>query len=152
VDVPEPSPLFWEHLSRRVADAVATPAPVRRPWLGWLSQPSSAWAAGLAALALVAGVSISTRLGAPPDPTTGTALPVVAQQVEAPPVEPDDLEGDEAWALVRSIADEVGWDEAHAVGLSARPGAAERMALELTSREQSELAGLIEAELKRSGA
>lgn len=152
VAVPEPSPLFWDHLSRRVADAVATPEPAGGAWLGWLARPASAWAAGLASLALVAALSWSARPGSGPEPGTAPVPPVSVQQAEvAGSSDPDDIEADEAWALVRSVADEVGWDDAHAAGLSARPGAAERMALELSSREQSELALLIEAELKRPG-
>ena len=43
VDVPEPSPLFWDHLAARVGDAIARePAPV--PDRGWWS-PRLAWAA-----------------------------------------------------------------------------------------------------------
>ena len=37
-EVPEPSPLFWEHLSRRVSDAVASSdTPTRRVAVGWRS-------------------------------------------------------------------------------------------------------------------
>src|ERR1051325_8890597 len=52
VDVPEPSPLFWDHLSRRVREAVAaeeltTPT---RSAAGWtLSWRSWAWAGAVAA-------------------------------------------------------------------------------------------------------
>src|SRR5438105_826932 len=46
VDVPEPSPLFWDHLSQRVREAVAAEdAP------GTLFPGSPAWIRGLAGLA-----------------------------------------------------------------------------------------------------
>jgi hypothetical protein len=61
------------------------------------------------------------------------------------------IENDAAWALVRSLADQVEWDEAHEAAISARPDAAERLTAELTSREQSELAQLLQRELKRPG-
>jgi hypothetical protein len=61
VDVPEPSPLFWDHLSARIRDRVAhepPPASVRdnplsrlTDWLtGWGSAPRWAFAAALLAL------------------------------------------------------------------------------------------------------
>jgi hypothetical protein len=152
VDVPEPSPLFWDHLSRRVADAVDEPLPAPRGWPGWLFRPASAWAAAVTSLALVAALSFSTRptsqpgIGGAPNPSDAR------QHATAIAAEPDDIDADEGWALVRSLADEVGWDEAHAAGLSPGPEAAERIALELSSREQSELALLLQAELKRPGA
>ena len=63
----------------------------------------------------------------------------------------DDIEQDEAWGLVRTVADEVPWDATQAAGIAPRPGSAERMALEMSAREQSELARLLETELKRPG-
>ncbi len=66
VDVPEPSPLFWDHLSSRVSDAVAA-EPVRRSWwsdaLSWprLLVP----AASLVALMLVVGLFVNNRGPAP---------------------------------------------------------------------------------------
>ena len=44
VDVPEPSPLFWDHFSRRLHDAVAAEAPGRtgRAWLPWLLPAAAA--------------------------------------------------------------------------------------------------------------
>ncbi len=61
----------------------------------------------------------------------------------------DDIEADDAWAVVRNVADQIEWDDAHDAGISTRPDAAERMAAELSRREQSELARLLEHELKR---
>ena len=48
VEVPEPSPLFWEQLSSRVRAAVAEEAPPRGAWREWLLHPS-VWAPSLAA-------------------------------------------------------------------------------------------------------
>src|SRR4029077_15291184 len=36
-EVPEPSPLFWDHLSARVAEAVAAEQAPRRSWIGAVS-------------------------------------------------------------------------------------------------------------------
>ena len=62
-----------------------------------------------------------------------------------------DVEADDAWALVRVVADEVGWDDAQAAGLVAAAESVERLALELNDAERIELARLLEDELKRSG-
>ena len=65
VDVPEPSPLFWDHLAARVGDAIARePAPV--PDRGWWS-PRLAWAAAAVVIA-AAGAGYLAR--SPPQPAT----------------------------------------------------------------------------------
>src|SRR4051812_8144321 len=56
-DVPEPSPLFWEHLSARVREAVdAAPAPM--PW--WRAQwrPIAATAGVLSVVAIIAVMKV----------------------------------------------------------------------------------------------
>jgi hypothetical protein len=151
VQVPEPSPLFWDHLSRRITDAVSAPAPQRRGWLGSLARPASAWAAGLISLSLVAALSFSLNRAPDADPPVPVSHRTAVEELQAPS-DWDDIEADQAWALVRTVAEDVGWDEAHAAGLAVRPGAAEGIAVELSWSEQSELALLIEAELKGSGA
>ena len=155
--VPEPSPLFWDHLSLRVRDAVAE-AP-RASWRerGWW-WPGTAWVTGLASVALAVALSHAVLPRAPLAPPPAVALrstsaPAAARartaDIGAEPT--DDIEADEAWALVRSVADQIEWDEAHDAGISARPDAAERMTLELSTREQSELAHLLQRELRRPG-
>jgi hypothetical protein len=153
-DVPEPSPLFWDHLSARVRDAVAAPA--TPTWRDRVSWPVTAWAAGLASVALAVAVSHTmlprAALTTPPASVASNAAALALRTTAAPGVEPpDDIEADEAWAVVRSMADQVGWDDTHDAGISARPDDAERMTLELSTREQSELARLLQRELKRSG-
>ena len=72
VDVPEPSPLFWDHLSSRVKDAVAVEAPPRVTpfdrW-GWVlnvwSWRLAAPIAAFAAAALVVAVFVAPRSPAP---------------------------------------------------------------------------------------
>jgi hypothetical protein len=150
-DVPEPSPLFWDHLSARVRDAVAAPA--LPTWRDRMWSPGAAWTAGLASVALAVAVSHSmlphATLTLPPSAVAINVLNAPTAR-GATAVEPaDDIETDEAWALVRSVADQVGWDEAHDAGISTRPDAAERMTLELSAREQSELARLLQRELAR---
>ena len=63
-----------------------------------------------------------------------------------------DPDTDQAWALVRTVADDVSWDDAEAVGFGARPGSAERAMATLTTDERSELVRLLQAETKQPGA
>jgi hypothetical protein len=61
-------------------------------------------------------------------------------------------DNDQAWALVRSVADEVDWNDGVAADLAVPSGWVERVALELTSAERDELLRLLKAESKRPGA
>jgi hypothetical protein len=149
-DVPDPSPLFWEHLSARVREAVAV-IPAAISWRERVRRPSTAWAAGFASIALAVGVShaILSRapIGAPS--TIVLKAPAVAGTPAAGSELSDDIESDDAWAVVRNVADQVEWDDARDAGISTRPDAAERITAELTTREQSELARLLQRELNQ---
>ena len=153
----EPSPLFWEHFGTRVADAVRdiTPDPGPEPaWLRFRGPVVATWTAIAAAVVLVILTVVSREtLHAPTAPVpvaAGTPAPRVAETVASPPA--DDVDADEAWAVVRTAAEGLAWDDAHAVGLAVHPGSAERVALELTADERSELARLLAGEIKRRGA
>ena len=157
-DVPEPSPLFWDHFAARVADAVRndTPDAPAGPLPEWLNGPAITWAlaASVAILLTVAGVW-RTTLHAPP---ANRAAAATAVRGAAPvpdtyaPAATDDIDADRAWAVVRTAAEGLEWDDARAAGISLNPGAAEGLALELTAEERSELARLIAVEMKRRGA
>jgi hypothetical protein len=154
-DAGEPSPLFWDHFSanvRQAIDGIASPEP---RWGSWLRP---AVLVPIAA-ALIAGITVSLwPVAAPtnaPDVSAGVRLTTPAQ--DGAPESGihgllHDVEDDEAWALVRTVADDVPWDDTHDAGISARPDAAERMALELSDRERFELARLLHDELRRAGA
>jgi hypothetical protein len=79
------------------------------------------------------------------------ARPPAVAPVDAD-ADPDDVEVDEAWAIVRAVADDVVWDDVTDAGISARPGSADRAIQTLSAAERTELAALIAEELKRSGA
>ncbi len=153
--VPEPSPLFWDHFSARVREAVEdSPAETT----GWAGQPwwKMRWAAASSCALILVLVAALWRAMTPavtspsPRPATIAQNPVVAGEPETTGV--DDPDTDEAWSLVRTVADDVSWDETLAVGLSARPGSVERAALALNAQERSELARLLRDEMKRPGA
>lgn len=159
-EVPEPSPLFWDHLSARVADAVREEEP-GRDWDGagamrWRRSPFATWAA-VAAMAVLVMMTVlwRTTLHAPAPPM-GPAMAGAAGNGTVSPAadaggDESDVDADEAWAVVRAAAQDLRWEEAHAAGLSAYPGAAEGLALELTADERSELARLLDKELKHTG-
>jgi hypothetical protein len=144
--VPEPSPLFWEHLSSRVAGAIRSePPPARWTAVAWL--PGWRLTASVIVLALVSGVVWQAHLtrsrGAAP-------IPTLEQQAQ-----PDAATADEsldAWDVLSAAAGDLEWEEAQEIGFAYRPGAAEPLLGELTEDERAELARLIKEELKRYGA
>jgi hypothetical protein len=164
VDVPEPSPLFWEHFSARVRDGVqdVTPGNVA-PWSGWLHHAGVKWAvaAALVVLVAVAGARIA-RIDVTRHPDTAIAERATASRASDPSpaatIDPfDALDGtaaddDVAWGVVRAVADEVPWDEQVTASLQARPGTVERAVLSLKGEARAELIRLLEAETKRPGA
>ena len=154
VDVPEPPPFFWSQLSARVSDTVAreggTSSAAAVP--GWLP---SAWLGGALAAAAMVIWMVLPRSGT--DAPVVTTPPAVERSAAAHPDagvgdELPDLEEDEAWALVRSLAADLDQEQMDAEGVSPGAGAAERLALQLTDAERTELARLLEEQLRRSGA
>jgi hypothetical protein len=148
VDVPEPSPLFWDHFPSRVSRAIDAPAAPQR----WFTPARLAWSSAAALLAVV--LLLLPRAMSP----TGEAVvnrvepwPVL-NRVEPWPAAVDDLDADEAWALVRSVAEEIDYEDARQIGVAPGAGSIERTAMELSDNERAELARLIEQELKRTGA
>jgi hypothetical protein len=152
VDVPEPSPLFWQHLSTRVMSEIAddSAVPGARLWSGWRPR---IWVTAAAALVLIAAVTLVTvqRTSEPAQPLAPPAVDVNADV----PFDLDDglnaLNADEGWAVVRSVADGANWgaDEAHEAGVAPAPGWANTAAWSLNAAELTELARLLEDELKR---
>ena len=147
--VPEPSPLFWEHFSARVRTAIESEPPPAASWRLVLSRPSVRWSAVAAAAALVIAVGLwrgDTR--APSPSTADSQIAVTSSARDVADQSLEDLESDEAWALVRSVADELDADEIDAAGIRARPGATERVVGGLSDIERVALAELIQSEIK----
>lgn len=146
----EPSPLFWDHFSARVSEAVRNEAPAGsgHPAISWLRAPLATWAA-VSTVALLVSMTIMwrTTLHAPaparPAQVASTASPSTAAAPAA-----DDVDADEAWAVVRAAAVDLRWEDAHAAGISAHPGAVEDVALELSADERAELARLLDEAVK----
>ena len=154
-DVPEPSPLFWDHLSSRVHEAVedAGPESRRAPILRRILFPMAALAA---AAALVFAVAISRRAVPVAVPTSAIAAPTSALSAIAPPVppagdsrplliEPGD---DQSLSYVADLAHDMDMDPTLATGLT-REDAADHAISHLSEGELQELVELLKAELPR---
>lgn len=156
VEVPEPSPLFWRHLSARVHDEIAAdPGAGRGAWRGVGMRglgPLAAAAAVIVALVsgglLVRGVRdgyAPAGLGA--GSVAGTPSPAApdARRPDMP-----DAENAEVWAVLTAAASSVEFDDAHAVGMHVHPAAIDHAVQNLTAAERTELGRLLQSELKRS--
>ena len=145
--IPEPSPLFWDHFSARVHEGVQEAAAAQP--VTWFARPTLRWAlAGTLATAML--VAVVWRASAPTSVRSGTPQAVAPAAVAANDADMDtfDPDTDEAWGLVRTVADEAAWDDEDAAGLGVRPGAAERAIANLTHAERSELVRLLKAEMR----
>jgi hypothetical protein len=154
-DVPEPSPLFWDHFSIRVRDAAAQAAPAAgvEAWLDprrWLQ----AAVTSALLLAAVSGVwlAYSARPSAPPSigviPAVGISEAATLSAV-APGVEPADETA--AWTILTAAAADLKPEEATAVGFAVPHGTVDSAVLRLSPAERNELGRLLQNELKRSG-
>ena len=141
----EPSPLFWDHLAARVSDAVEREPAARAipAWIAWTRSPATAWAtcASIAILLMVTALWRATLHAPVSEPAhVSIAAPVA-----------DNVETDRAWAVVRTAADDLAWEDVTAAGIVARPGSVDRVVADLTDAERAELARLIESELRGAG-
>jgi len=146
-DVPEPSPLFWDHFSARVHDAVAEERLPHAAWWRPSAWPWLAMPAGAAALvAIVLAIVLTARL----TPLHAPAPVAVAQPVEAPLA--SDPPGDDApLGLVADLAAQMDFDTVNEIGLPAHAGAVDEAIGDLSASERVELQRLLQ-ELARPGA
>ncbi len=133
-DVPEPSPLFWDHLSARVSTAIredqaADPAPWSWVGLRW----RLAAAVSLAAVVLAVGWSLQMRRSEIP------RLPadqIVNLDANVPNVS---LADDVTLGLIADLASDLEWDAAADEGLTVDRGMIEHAVSELNDDERAEL-------------
>lgn len=145
IDVPEPSPLFWESLSERVRSAIAAEPSVPR-LLSWFQWPVLA---PVAALALIVFALIS-------------AVPQVRVEPQSDPIARHDEAAanvlaltdalEESWVVVSELVGDLDIEAAQEAGIAVGPGSAEGVVLQLSSAEQQELIRLLRAELQRAGS
>ena len=143
MDVPEPSPLFWEHFPARVRAAVAAePA----PRIVWWRRPALAYALS-AALAGGAGYLAWTSRAVPVAPVAET--PAVAADTPTPYTvgSVDEETGDAGWDVVTSVAATAGADTLREAGFGVPMGGAEAAVETMTDAERTQLAALLRAEM-----
>jgi len=149
VDMPEPSPLFWDHFSNRVRDAVAAEPAPRRSFWAWprLVVP----VVGVVMAGIVLTVALNT--GRVTSPAAGSVPVVPAASVAVVELLSDPQAGgdDTALMLVAELSSDLDFDSAREAGLVAG-GSAEHAVTHLNSGELRELQRLLQEELARSGA
>jgi hypothetical protein len=144
--VPEPSPLYWDHLSSRVRDAVNAESqhPSPRVWV------STRWLSGGVAVAagLVLAAALNLRTPAP----SVLSVPTPFLDAGAPTELLSDVtSGDPSLTVVATLTDQVDLDTAREAGLAPR-GSADRAVAHLNDAELRELGRLLQQELTRPGA
>jgi hypothetical protein len=148
VDIPEPSPLFWDQLSSRVHHAVAAEVVTSRngtpQWLRWpVIVPITAMA--LVVMALAAAVARGPATTAPAS-SDGAAVVTTGDPTD----DPETL-GQGEWAVVSEIIGPVDFDQAREAGIVVKPGDVEQAASELTADEQQVLIALVKEATTRPG-
>lgn len=147
VAVPEPSPLFWDHFSARVREAVAAEGVPRQSFWSW---PRLAMPMAAAAMAgVILAVAVNRSPVTPSGPPAVAPTPAVASiELLSDPQSPDD---DTALTLVAELSSDMDLDGAREAGL-AGGGSAEHAVTHLDGGELRELRRLLQEELARSGA
>jgi hypothetical protein len=147
VAVPEPSPLFWDHFSARVQEAVAAEVVPRRSLWSWPRLTMPVAAAALAGVILA--VALNTGPVTTPDaPAVAPMASVAAVDLLSDSQSPGD---DAALTLVAELSSDMDLDAAREAGL-AGGGSAEHAVTHLDGGELRELRRLLQEELARSGA
>jgi hypothetical protein len=153
-DLPEPSPLFWDHLSQRVREAVTAEA--RRPSRlgGWqwgtalpgaLSGSWRAWAvAGVAAAVVISIYVTAPRTSMPPSGARDGAAAAAA------PLEPFGAADDPSLALFADLTEQMDPLSITDAGWSSPVGAVDEVVASLTAAECLELQRLLKEELAKS--
>jgi hypothetical protein len=144
-DVPEPSPLFWPHLSGRVHEAVSgEPMPADAGRFVWIRMPRAIPVALATFAALVVAIVVVSRFSVPgpqtpPAPAVDSALSV------------DALPEDPALTLVADLASTMNYDEASEIEISTHAGSVDEAVSSLSAGERQELRRLLTEALRQGG-
>jgi hypothetical protein len=171
VDVPAPSPLFWDHFSARVAEAIeherdaapestsSAPADSRARddewWRVWSWPRVLIPASAIAVLAVILTVMTNAPVTVPDDRAPSETARTTVQPL--PPALGFDLfsdavndADDASLTLVADLTADLGWDAAADAGLTP-PGSAEFAVTHLNLGELQELQRLLQRELVGRG-
>jgi hypothetical protein len=135
--VPEPSPLFWEHFSRRVREATAAerlPAPER--WWQGMWRPVIA----LGAVAGAIGLAVLLRSGS-------VQPPVAVEQAQVAATAGELTVSEDTVDVVTAVVGDLSFDELRAADLVPSRGAVDLAVSSLSAEQQRELMRLVREEL-----
>jgi hypothetical protein len=153
VEVPEPSPLFWNHLSERVREEIAAGGSPDRGW-GWAAAWRPSWSS--AALASVAAaVAIAIFVTAPRGwPPLASESPVATPAVITPELvlQPFGAADDPSLTLVADLSGELDPDAMAETGWANHAGGVEEVVANLTDDERVELHRLLTEALEKRDA
>jgi len=148
-DVPEPSPLFWDHLSRRVREGIAAEGAPGSRFAGWrweTALPASwrTWAmAGVAAAVLISIYVTAPRTLTPSGGRAGASAPSAGLQ-------PFGAADDPSLLLFADLAEQMDSGAITEAGWSSHVGAVDEVVASLTDDERLELQRLLKEELAKS--
>jgi len=152
--VPEPSPLFWEHLSKRVHEMVAAEGSVpRASWLttiqDWTSSRLVWLVSAGAAAAVIFAVGLALKSGAPGlVPAPAAVESAATADAVSDSTSPND---DPSLTLVATLAGEMDWEGNSEPELTTRLGAADKAVMDLSDAERRELERLLKEALVHRG-
>ena len=154
--IPEPSPLFWEHLSDRISRAVGE----RTPAAGWLwahnLTPVLRWSWGLATVAAIIIAAFVMRPLRSPGTVADRSISISSSGSGQRNVAAGEDVGwavaaaDQSWQVVESAAVDLDLEAAADAGIFVREGSLDRELLILSDQERLDLARAIRTELDRS--
>jgi hypothetical protein len=154
-DVPEPSPLFWNHLSARVHEAVVEEGrPQPAHWVDRWLRPrviAPVLAGGLALVVVVVLGRSAKTPAASPIPSTMIAVTVPLPSL--PPLEPLGASDDPALGLMADYGTELGWDDMREeMAVVNHAGGTDEAVTTLSAEERQELQRLLEEEMTQPSA
>jgi hypothetical protein len=160
VEMPEPSPLYWEHFSARVHDQVAHETLDRgASWTTMAVRMLMPLAVAAAVLIAIVSSGVLPRLAQPtPSATSGALAPshATAAATELTPLAAGDTDAAvdaqnvEVWDVLTAAASDMAIDDAHAAGMGIRPGAVDHAVTHMNQAELTELGRLLQTEMKHS--
>ena len=152
--VPEPSPLFWQHLSERVRLAIDAESletqPAEPSFRSWGVRRWPWAAAGALAVLLAVLVVVDSDRGEQADRGADGGASVASPPADAPQDLSWTTPADDSWAMMAGVAEGLDLESAADAGLVVRPGSIDQALWRLSDEERQSLAGIIQAELDRS--
>ena len=142
--VPEPSPLFWTHLSARVRDAVAGEPAQVAPWwhVEWSWRAAGFASAAAAAVAVAVALQAPNRAPTDVRPPSRPAAVAAGSEVGAAVTPATVLADDESLGFVADLMGDLDWDAVSELGLTGR-GGSDRVVAEMNDGERVELQRLL---------